>query len=171
MQSILPKVKSNQQNHVLIVYLDSNLVTSHNFDLNEIQIPHFGGAWIKFLDSYSKFHGVKKSRNIDIERIKIKGSEDHLKFKIKNKPDKKQTLNKSKPKQIPPEVYQQYLSHFREVIEEIFLEPLNEIDLESIKDRKALQEIFRDRTKNEDRNFVMKVVNSQYFNFFLDNGL
>jgi hypothetical protein len=99
-EKVFKSMQSNQSNQILFVYLDSHKIVPYEFKESDIWLPQFNGAWHHYLNEYSKLHGLKKSRTVELEKIKVKGKQDFLKFKFLKKIEKKATLNKGKPKQI-----------------------------------------------------------------------
>jgi hypothetical protein len=100
LQSVYPKMKANQKNRMLMVFLDSNNVSPYEFDPKDIFLPSFGGAWNVFLREFGKLHMYKKSKYFDLEKRKLPNKKEETRFKFKAKPDKKAQVNKSKPKLI-----------------------------------------------------------------------
>lgn len=86
---------------MLFVFLDSGNLSPYEFDPQIIFLPQMNNLWSDFLRDYSKYHGVKKSKHFDLERQKIDSKKELLKLKMKSKPDKKATRNKSKSKTFP----------------------------------------------------------------------
>lgn len=100
-QKVFPALKANQKNQILFVYIDSSFIELYEAKVEDIPLPQFANAWTLFLTEYSKYHGLKKSRVIDIEKTKAKGDKKELmRFRFKPKPDKKPTINKSRPKDV-----------------------------------------------------------------------
>lgn len=104
-ERVMKKMLHNQNNQILFVYLDSQLLVPYEIKETDIWLPQFNGSWHKFLNDYGKYHAYKKSRSIDIEKIKVKGKQDFLKFKFLKKVEKKPLINKSRPKTIPDGLY------------------------------------------------------------------
>lgn len=104
-ERVLKKIKNNQKNQILFVYLDSQLIVPYEIKETDVWLPQFGGAWHKFLNEFGKYHAFKKSRSIDLEKIKVKGKLDFLKFKFLKKIEKKPIVNKSRPKTLPDGLY------------------------------------------------------------------
>ena len=104
-ERVLKNIRLNQKNQILFVYLDSQIVAPYETKETDVWLPQLGGSWHRFLNDYSKYHGFKKSRSVEIEKIKVKGKPDFLKFKFLKKIDKKATPNKSRPKSIPEGLY------------------------------------------------------------------
>lgn len=100
-QKVFPALKANQKNQILFVYIDSSFMELYEAKAEDIHLPQFANAWTLFISEYSKYHGLKKSRVVEIEKSKVKGDKRELmKFKLKTKPDKKPTPNKSRPKEM-----------------------------------------------------------------------
>ena len=100
---ILPTMKGNQGNKVLLIYLDSNSLIPYEFKPEDFDLPHFNGAFQKFMSDYGKYHGLKKSRFIEVEKKKVGKKEVH-KLKMRAKAEKKVSVNKSKPKVVPLDI-------------------------------------------------------------------
>lgn len=98
-QKVFPALKANQKNQILFVFIDSSYMELYEAKAEDIPMPQFASAWTLFLTEYSKYHGLKKSRVVEIEKSKAKGEKRELmRFKLKSKADKKPTANKSRPR-------------------------------------------------------------------------
>lgn len=97
---VLRSMKNNQSNQILFVYLDSHRLMPYELKDTDLWLPQLDGAWHQFMNDYGKLHGLKKSRTIEMEKIKVKGKPDFIKLKFAKKIDKKLTINKSRPKTI-----------------------------------------------------------------------
>lgn len=97
---VLKSMKNNQSNQILFVYLDSHRLVPYEFKDTDLWLPQLQGSWHNFMTDYGKLHGLKKSRTVEIERIKVKGKSDFIKLKFAKKIDKKLTVNKTRPKTI-----------------------------------------------------------------------
>lgn len=109
-EKVFKSMQHNQTNQILFVYLDSFKVIPYEFKESDIWLPQFNDAWHQYLNQFSKLHGLKKSRSVELEKIKIKGKQDFLKFKFLKKIEKKATINKARPKQIADTQYYGRLS-------------------------------------------------------------
>lgn len=97
-KDIYPDLKKNQKSSIMMVFLDSGNISPYEFDPQNIFLPNFGGVFTGFLKEFSKYHGIKKSKHFDLEKHKIDSKKEILKIKMRSKPDKKPTKNKSKVK-------------------------------------------------------------------------
>ena len=104
LQTVYPKMRLNQRNRILLVFLDSNNVSPYEFDPHDMSIPYFNGVWQGFLHTFSKYNGIKKSKYFDLEKKKSESKNETLHFKMKGKPEKKAKRNKAKPQSIPIDI-------------------------------------------------------------------
>ena len=93
---VYSKMKITQKNRMLMCLLDSNSVTPYEFDSQDLFLPHFKGAFGKFLTDFSSFHSIKMSKYFTLEKTKLPNKQEMLSFKMKQKPDKKHQKNKAK---------------------------------------------------------------------------
>lgn len=169
-QKILPAMLKNQTNALLVLNLDSQLIELHGFKVEDIKLPQFSGAWGFFVNEYSKYHNLKCSRNILLEKTKSKTKKEFYQLKSK-KTDKKPTPNKSKPKVIPEEAKLGILGFFKRVMLENVLNPLqrmNKAQVMSMK-REQLAQAFVESTDPDDADFIIRVLQSQLFSYYLEN--
>lgn len=101
LSDVYPNLTRNQKSCILFAFLDSGNLSPYEFNPQNIFLPHMGNIWADFIRDFSKYHGVKKSKHFELE--KMAGTNGLLKFKMKVKPDKKVTRNKAKVKIFPPE--------------------------------------------------------------------
>ena len=110
-QKVLPALRSNQKNQILFVYIDTHHTDLHEINSADIVLPQLSNSWTILINEYSKYHGLKKSRCIEIDKLKVKSPKrEILVFKYKTKADKKPTMNKSRPKDLSRSIlYSRYM--------------------------------------------------------------
>jgi hypothetical protein len=169
-QRILPSMLKNQTNALVVLNLDSQLVELHGFKVEDIKLPQFGGAWSFFMNEYAKYHSLKTSRSIILEKTKSKTKKEFYVLKSK-KPEKKTTPNKSKPKTIPEEVKLGILGFFKRVVMENLLNPLQRMNRKQVLMLKLgkLAATFAEATDPDDADFIIRVLQSQLFSYYLEN--
>lgn len=169
-ERILPAMLKNQNNVLIVLNLDSQLVELHGFKVEDIKLPQLGGAWGFFINEYAKYHGLKSSRSITLEKTKTKTKKEFYQLKSK-KPDKKTTPNKSKPKVVSEEVKLGILGFFRRLVMENILNPLQRMNKQQVMSlkRDQLTQVFVDSTDPDDADFVLRVLQSQLFSYYLEN--
>lgn len=184
MQSVYPKMKTNQSNRLLLIFIDSNSISPYEFDPQQIFLPSFGGAWQDFFARFSKLHTIKKSKYIELDKKKLSNKKESYVFKMKAKPDKKATINKSKTKVIPIEqqfgsrpLTSAYLLFFKELIDLHVISPLPRMESArggtSTKPRRINKQEVLDTlvaaNDKEDQEFYEQLVGTQLFFFFMEN--
>lgn len=101
LEDIYPDLRKNQKSSILLVFLDSGNISPYEFDPRNLFLPHFGGVLSNFLRDFTKYHSMKRSKHFELEKHRLDAKKEILKLKMKSKPDKKSTKNKSKVKNPP----------------------------------------------------------------------
>lgn len=169
-ERVLPSMLKNQTNALIVLNLDSQLVELHGFKVEDLKLPQLGGAWGFYVNEYAKYHGLKSSRSLTLEKSKTKTKKEFYQLKSK-KPDKKPTTNKSKPKVVLEEVKLGILGFFRRLVLENILNPLQRMDKQRVANlkREQLAQAFVDSTDPDDGDFILRVLQSQLFSYYLEN--